>query len=148
MRKETIQYTDFDGTSREEAFYFNLTRAECIQLHMTTPGGLGAILEKIVKAKDTPSVYSTFMDLLGRSFGIKSDDGRRLIKGENQEYFKAFRETLAFDELVCKLLSIPGYSADFFNEVIPTEEIKDLVNQISTNAEKISAAPQQFTQVK
>lgn len=138
MRKETIKYTDFDGTEREETFYFNLTRTECIRLHSDTPGGLGKILEKIVKANDAGVIRATFEDLLGRSYGVKSDDGRRLMKGKNGELFQAFTETLAYDELIVKLISVPGYSADFFNEVIPVEEIKDLVETISKNAEQLA----------
>lgn len=140
MRKETRTYTDWDGNERTEDFYFNLTRAECISLNNKTPGGLGSVLEKIVKAHDTGTIQSTFEDLLGRSFGVKSDDGRRLIKGKNQEYFTAFTETPAYDDLMCDLISIPGYAAEFFNEVIPTEEIKDLVKKIETNAAALSTA--------
>lgn len=134
MRKETRTYTDWDGVVHTEDFYFNLTRAECISLNNTTPGGLGTILEKIVKANDTGTVQKTFEDLLARSFGVKSDDGRRLMKGRNQEYFLAFSETPAYDDLICDLISIPGYAAEFFNDVIPTEQITDLVNKINKNA--------------
>jgi hypothetical protein len=140
MRKETIKYKDFDGTEREETFYFNLTRAECVELHSKTPGGLGSILEKIVKANDTGVIYATFEDLLGRSYGVKSDDGRRLIKGKDQEYFVAFKESLAYDELICKLISVPGYAADFFNAVIPVEELKDLIGTLNKNAEALKKA--------
>ena len=140
MRKETRTYKDWDGNERIEDFYFNLTRAECISLNNKTPGGLGAVLEKIVRANDTGTIQSTFEDLLGRSFGIKSDDGRRLIKGKDQEYFRAFMETPAYDDLMCDLISIPGYAAEFFNEVIPTEQIKDLVNKIEKNAAAIQTA--------
>ena len=140
MRRETRTYTDWDGTERKETFYFNLTRAECISLNNKTPGGLARILEKIVNSKDTGTIQSTFEDLLGRSFGIKSDDGRRLIKGKDQEYFQAFSETPAYDDLMCDLISIPGYAAEFFNEVIPTEQIKDLVDKIETNAAALQSA--------
>ncbi len=140
MRKETIKYTDFDGTSREEVFYFNLTRTECVALHLQTVGGLSAVLEKIVKANDTGTIYATFEDLLGRSYGVKSDDGRRLMKGENGEVFRAFKESNAYDELMCKLISVPGYSADFFNDVIPTAAIEELTNTIEKNAAALGTA--------
>lgn len=140
MRKESIKYTDFDGTSREETFYFNLTRTECIGLDLQTAGGLSAVLEKIVKANDTGTIYATFEDLLGRSYGIKSDDGRRLMKGENGEVFRAFKESNAYDELMCKLISIPGYSAEFFNDVIPTAAIEELTNTIEKNAAALGTA--------
>lgn len=140
MRKETRTYIDWDGAERTEDFYFNLTRAECISLNNKTPGGLGAVLEKIIKSHDTGTIQSTFEDLLGRSFGVKSDDGRRLIKGKNQEYFQAFSETPAYDDLMCDLISIPGYAAEFFNDVIPTEQIKELVSKIEANASALSSA--------
>ena len=140
MRKETRSYIDWDGNERTEDFYFNLSRAECISLNNKTPGGLGSVLEKIVNANDTGTIQSTFEDLLGRSFGVKSDDGRRLMKGKNQEYFQAFAETPAYDDLMCDLISIPGYAAEFFNDVIPTEQIKDLVGKIEANATALSSA--------
>lgn len=147
MRKETIKYTDFNGTEREETFYFNLTRTECIRLHSDTPEGLGAVLEKIVKAKDSGTIRATFEDLLGRSYGVKSEDGRRLMKGKNGELFQAFSESMAYDELIVKLISVPGYAADFFNDVIPVEQIKDLVSTIDKNAEQLEAQAK-LTQVK
>lgn len=134
MRKEVISYVDYNGTERSEEFYFNLTRAECIKIHNQTPGGLSAVLDKIVKANDAGVIQATFEDLLGRSYGVKSDDGRRLVKGRNLEHFVAFQETPAYDELICKLISVPGYAAEFFNDVIPTEQIKDLVDTIEKNA--------------
>lgn len=139
MRKETRTYVDWDGRERTEDFYFNLTRAECISINNKTPGGLGAVLEKIVKANDAGTVQTTFEDLLGRSFGVKSDDGRRLIKGKDQEYFRAFSETPAYDDLMCDLITIPGYAAEFFNEVIPVEQVAELVERINKNAEALAA---------
>lgn len=148
MRKELISYVDYNGTERNEEFYFNLTRAECIKLNNQTPGGLAAVLERIVKANDTAVIQATFEDLLGRSFGVKSEDGRRLIKGRNMEHFIAFQETPAYDELICKLISVPGYAADFFNDVIPTEQIKDLVDKIDKNAEGLKAPVNAMNLVK
>ena len=149
MRKETISYNDFDGNKREEIFYFNLTRSECVALHAVTPGGLGAVLDKIVKANDRGTIYATFEDLLGRSYGVKSDDGRRLMKGKDGDLFAAFKETLAYDELICKLISVPGYAAEFFNDVIPTEELKDLIDTIDKNADALMQAGEpKITQVK
>lgn len=147
MRKEIIKYTDWNGTDREETFYFNLTRTECIRLHSDTPGGLGEVLDRIVKANDTGTIRATFEDLLGRSYGVKSEDGRRLIKGKNGEMFQAFTESMAYDELIVKLISEPGYAADFFNDVIPVEQIKDLVDKIDRNAAQLTAAGQ-ITQAK
>lgn len=133
MRKETIKYIDFDGNEREETFYFNLTRAECFKMNAETPGGLATVLERIVKANDSPTIYATFVDLLSRAYGVKSDDGKRLVKSE--ALFKAFTETNAYDELICKFFAAPGFAADFFNEVIPSEQIKEFSNTVKINFE-------------
>ena len=148
MRRESRTYTDWDGNTRTETFYFNLTRAECISINNKTPGGLGAVLEKIVNAHDTGTIQATFEDLLARSYGIKSDDGKRMIKGRNQEHFIAFSETVAYDDLMCDLISIPGYAAEFFNDVIPLEEIQDLIGKIQKNADALKAQGTQIQQVK
>ena len=40
MLKKTIAYTDYNGTTRKEDFYFNLTQAEVTELEVSVEGGL------------------------------------------------------------------------------------------------------------
>mgnify|MGYP007065598478 CR=1 FL=1 len=40
MLKKTVTYTDYNGVERTEDFYFNLTRSELIEMHLTTEGGM------------------------------------------------------------------------------------------------------------
>ena len=40
MLKKTIQFQDFNGNSRTEDFYFNLTQAEVTELELSVDGGL------------------------------------------------------------------------------------------------------------
>ena len=51
MLKKTITYTDYNGVERTEDFYFNLTRAELMEMHLTTDGGMDDKINGIVKAK-------------------------------------------------------------------------------------------------
>ena len=39
MLKKTITYTDYNGVERKEDFYFNLTKAELMEMEMSTKGG-------------------------------------------------------------------------------------------------------------
>lgn len=41
MLKKTIAYTDYNGTTRKEDFYFNLTQAEVTELEVSVEGGPG-----------------------------------------------------------------------------------------------------------
>ena len=52
MIKETITYTDYNGVERKEDFYFNLTKAEIMEMEMSTQGGLAEMIQRIVAAQD------------------------------------------------------------------------------------------------
>ena len=40
MLKKTITYNDYNGVERTEDFYFNLSKAEILEMEMGTSGGL------------------------------------------------------------------------------------------------------------
>ena len=80
MFKKTITYTDYDGNERTEDFYFNLTKAELLDMEMSTEGGLEKMINKIISTKDTVKIIAVFKDLIAKSYGEKSADGKRFIK--------------------------------------------------------------------
>lgn len=123
MYKITEKYTDYDGNERVEDFYFNLTKAELTDMELTTEGGLSAMLSRIVAAKDTTKLISVFKDLLLKSYGQKSGDGRRFIKSE--ELTKEFTEVPAYSQIYLRLASDDKAATEFVNNVIP----KDLAQQ-------------------
>ena len=47
MLKKAISYTDYDGNERTETFYFNLSKAEIIEMEMGTTGGMKNMLKGI-----------------------------------------------------------------------------------------------------
>ena len=119
MLKKTITYTDFDGEERTEDFYFNLTKAEIMEMNLTTYGGLDKMIEKIVSAKDTPKIVSLFKDLVLRSYGIKSDDGKRFVK--NDKIREEFSQTEAYSELFMELATDEDAAIQFVNGIVPKE---------------------------
>lgn len=118
MLKETIKYTDYNGTEREEDFYFNLSRAELIDMEYSTAGGLKELLERIIKEKDTVKIYQMFKTIVMRSYGEKSDDGKHFVK--SKEISEAFAQTEAFSELMMKFVSDAEFAAKFVNGVVPS----------------------------
>lgn len=123
MYKITEKYTDYDGNERTEDFYFNLTKAELTDMELTTEGGLSAMLNRIIAAKDTAKLISVFKDLILKSYGQKSGDGRRFIKSE--ELTKEFTEVPAYSQIYLRLATNDKAATEFVNNVIP----KDLVQQ-------------------
>lgn len=119
MLKKNIKYVDYDGNERTEDFYFNLNKAEVIELQLGTVGGLTKTLEKIVQEKDASRIIEYFRTLILKAYGEKSADGRRFIK--SQELRDAFEQTEAYSELFMELASDAKMAAEFINGVLPKE---------------------------
>lgn len=120
MLKKTITYTDYDGNERTEDFYFNLTKAEVAEMEMSYTGGMEKMLRKIVAEKDSKRIVEIFKDLILRSYGEKSADGKRFIK--NQELRDAFAQTEAYSELFMELATDAEAAAAFVNGILPKIE--------------------------
>ena len=121
MLKKNIKYVDYDGNERTEDFYFNLNKAEGIELQLGTVGGLTKTLEKIVQEKDASRIIEYFKTLILKAYGEKSADGRRFIK--SQELRDAFEQTEAYSELFMELASNAQMAAEFVNGVLPKEAV-------------------------
>lgn len=132
MLKKTITYEDFNGVERKEDFYFNLSKAEIMEMQFGTVGGLDVMLKKIIDAKDVKSIMDTFKMLILKAYGIKSDDGRRFIKSE--EIAKEFEQTEAYSILYMELASDDNAAAEFVNGIIP----KDVATEVSNQTKAIS----------
>lgn len=117
MLKKTITYTDYDGLERTEEFRFNLTKAELLDMELTTAGTFSETMKRIIAGKDIIRIAKLFKELLLKSYGVKSDDGKRFVK--SQELSEAFSQTEAYSDLYIELLSNPEEAAKFFAEVAP-----------------------------
>ena len=68
MLKKTITYKDYNGTERTEDFYFNLTKAEVMEMEMSTSGGLARTLLKL----RIPHQLSRFLKISFLKLMVKS----------------------------------------------------------------------------
>ena len=123
MRKETITYTDYEGVERTEDFYFNLNKAEVMEMQLTTDGTLTKLIEKIIAEKNVPKIVEIFKQLILKSYGEKSLDGKRFVKSE--ELTREFTQTEAYSELFMKLSTDADAAANFINGIVP----RDLMEQ-------------------
>jgi hypothetical protein len=133
MYKKTIKYTDYDGVEREEDFFFNLSGSEIADMETSVDGGLTARINQITEANDTHAIINVLKDIIVKSYGIKSEDGRRFIK--KPEYIEEFMQTPAFDELYMSLLMDEKELANFINKIIPAkfaEKAEQYVKENST----------------
>lgn len=131
MLKKMITYTDYNNVERTEPFYFNLSKAELMEMELGVTGGMTEMLNKIINAKDGPSLMKTFKEMIMKSYGIKSDDGKRLIKSE--ELSIAFTQTEAYSVLFMELITDDKAAADFVNGIIPNEIQAEVAAQTAQN---------------
>lgn len=117
MLKKTITYTDYDGNVRTEDFWFHLNQVELAAMEAGAEGGMKKMLEKIVSDKDAKRMMETFTELILKSYGEKSNDGRRFIK--SAEMSTAFSQTEAYNELFTELVTNADKAAEFVSGIIP-----------------------------
>lgn len=131
MIKKTITYTDYNGETRTDEFLFNLNKAELIELEMSETGGYTEMIRRIISAQDMPTIIKVVKELISKSYGEKSPDGKRFIK--SQEISEAFMQTEAYTELFMEIAQDADKAAEFFNGV---------VNSITNPATPIKAVTQ------
>lgn len=125
MLKKTIAYTDYNGVERKEDFYFNLSKAEIMEMELGTAGGFAEMIQKIIDAQDGPTLIKIFKDLVLKAYGEKSADGKRFIKSE--ELSKEFEQTEAYSNLFMELATDANAASDFVNGIIPADIARDSV---------------------
>lgn len=117
MFKKTITYTDYNDVERTETFFFNLTKAEVLEMELGTVGGLSAMIQGVIDAKDTPALIKIFKDLVLRSYGVKSVDGKRFIK--SPELSEEFSQTEAYSDIFMELATNDMEAAKFVKGITP-----------------------------
>lgn len=139
MLTEKITYTDHNDNQRTELFYFNLSKAEVIEWEMRVmdQGGLVKLLEEVEEAKDGRKIMDFFRDLIEKSYGVKSEDGRTFQK--SKEISQAFMGSEAYSELFMSLIYNPEKAAAFSAEILP-KDLAAAVAKIPTNVENIKSS--------
>lgn len=119
MLKKAITYVDYNGVERTESFYFNLSKAELIEMEYGTVGTFTSMIQNIIDAQDEPELIKLFKSLILKSYGKKSADGRRFEKSE--EISKDFSETEAYVILFMELARDSKAASEFVNGIIPAD---------------------------
>lgn len=119
MLKKTFKFVDYNGNPRTEDHYFNLTQAEVTELELSVDGGLTAMINRVVQAQNGRQIIDTMKDIILKSYGVKSPDGRRFIK--NQEVRDAFVQTEAYSQLFMELATNAKAASDFVAGIIPAQ---------------------------
>ena len=135
MIKKTVTYTDYNGEERTETYRFNLNRVEVLDMQMTTIGGYTEKLQALIDAKNTVELYRLFKDLVLRSYGVISEDGKRFVKTDKLR--EEFEQTEAYVTIYMELATNTDKAIEFINGITPDFENKaNALNDAKAIAEK------------
>ena len=135
MLGKKIKYTDYNGVEREEKFYFNLSKAELLEMQLTKQGGMETYLRRIVNEQDQVKIAEIFKMFITKSYGKKSDDGKRFIK--SQELTDEFLQSEAYSELYSELIMDANAASAFINGIIPPALAQAAEAELKKNGGKL-----------
>ena len=134
MLKKTMTTVDFGGTERTEDYYFNLTRAEIMEMELTTEGGLVQMINRITAAQSQLELAKLFKQIICKSYGVLSPDGRKFIKN---------------DAVLADFMSTQAYSDLYFEGILPENMKEETKKAAPVNAQpglKVLEAPVKGTE--
>lgn len=136
MLGKTIEFEDFNGNKRKETFWFHLSKAETIEW-LTTNGDytLDQLILRLSEKRNGKEVMAIFKDLIYRSYGEKSLDGRKFVKTE--EVKSEFMDTEAFSVLFTELVMDGNKAAEFINGILPKDFTEEIGKVLRDNPEGI-----------
>ena len=138
MFKETITYTDYNGEKRTEDFYFNLTKAELVEMQFSKSGTMAEYIQQIKEKNDIPAIMEVFKKIILAAYGEKSLDGKYFYKTKNGvKLAEDFMQTEAFSELYMKLAQDDNAAEKFIKRLIPSEYADQLNNESSRDFAKM-----------
>ena len=91
MYTKEFVYTNYFGETVKETCRFQLTRPEVMEIATGVKGGFEAAAQRMVESHDEAAMFANFQNIIAKSYGEVSPDGRRFIK--SPELSKAFLET-------------------------------------------------------
>ena len=119
-----LKFNDlFTGEEKVEAHYFHLSKADLIELEVSRKGGLQEHIKSIITSEDGRAIIEEFKDLILRSYGRRSEDGKRFIK--NEEIRQEFYNSEAYSTLFLQLCTDADAAAAFVNGIVPGDLLQN-----------------------
>jgi hypothetical protein len=124
--KKTITYTDYNDESITEDFYFNISKAEFLEMELLAgEKGLGHLLSEAYNKQDRAGLLAIFKEIILKGIGVRSEDGKYFRKPK--EHAENFEASEAYSELFIEIFQSEDSMIQFIAGVLPS----GLVNMTS-----------------
>ena len=142
MLKQTVEYKDYNGATRRDTLYFNLTEFELIEIQTESERGIEVDLKEAIENEDTKGILKFVKILVTNGYGVKSSDGRFFEK--SPEILNRFVSSAAYSPFIMDLFTdIQGKMVPFINGIMPqglierAEQMKKASEGSTTQAETL-----------
>lgn len=133
MYTKKVKYTNYNDEEVEGIFRFHLNKAEVIDW-MLCPGGsttLDKTLARIIENNSTSDLVSAFKDIVRRSYGEKTPDGRF---EKSDEIFNRFVSTEAYAIIFMEIFSDADKTIEFLKGIMPKDFAEGLDEAMAQGA--------------
>lgn len=142
MFTKTITYTDYNGNKQTETCYFNLNRTELMDIALDLPDGIvdsssdnpEDVSIHLVDKLGNKGIFNFIKEVVKKSYGIKSEDGRRFEKSD--QIALEFTQTPMYDEIITEFTTDDIAASEFINNVIPAEYINEQIGKTKKTTAK------------
>lgn len=138
MLNKTVTYEDYNGNQRTDELWFNLTKTEILKLTMDLPDNTlpddpanvdnEKLAARLFEKLGNKGILEFIETLLIKSYGVKSEDGRRFIK--TPEMAVEFSQTPAYDAIMMEFMTDTEAVTKFVNGVIPSKVVDSIADAI------------------
>ena len=125
MFKKTLAFTDVFDVERSEDFYFNISKSELTELELTTPGGYGYYIQRVVTAKTPKETFEALKAIVKLAYGVRHESGSFLKSEENWALFEG---SGAYDVLMMSFFegeNSEDLASEFVNNAFPKELVAE-----------------------
>ena len=128
MFKREQKYTDYNGVERTDTLYFNLSKAELMEMELSTQAGVEEMIRMLIATNDNAKIVALFKEMILKSYGIKSEDGRRFIKSKDLR--DQFEQSEAYSEFfIAMIANEDNLQTKFINGVINGTNVPNLTEE-------------------
>lgn len=140
MLKKTVTYEDpFTQMDVTEDLYFNLTKAELVEMEMTAgKDGLKAHLEAIAASENGEDIMREMKGIIFKAYGKKTDNGRFIKNDQVREEFEASE---AFSALFMKMVTDADAAVEFVAGIMPKDMVADNQEQLDVDRPNLAKLP-------
>ena len=135
MISKTVKFVDYNGVEKIGTYWFNMSRADLIDLEMTSEDGWFDRLKELTKEHRVKEAYKMIEQFVKDAYGVKTPDGGF---DKDPKYLKAFRDSEAYSELIWGFVQNPDEFADCVNGIVAS--VKKSVDAIDVDAKIAEAA--------